>query len=74
MRLLTRPVEGDHAIWIQPDILGHPAAPNCDAMEGETSKVFTVHGQGGALAVNHNRLLHHPRRQAARRSVSIENG
>ena len=74
MRRLARPVEGDHAIRIQPGILDLPAAPNCDAMEGETSKVFTVHGQGGALAVNHNRLLHHPRRQAAQTSVSIENG
>ena len=74
MRFVARAVEGAQGGRIQPGILVHPAAQNCGAMEGETSKVFTVHGQGGALAVNHNRLLHHPRRQAARRSVSIENG
>jgi hypothetical protein len=71
--LHARPVEGDHAIRIQPDILDLPAAQNCGAMEGEPPKVFTVSGQCEEVARDDNRLLHHPRRQAPQNRCPIEN-
>ena len=60
MRFVARAVEGAQGGRIQPGILVHPAAQNCGAMEGETSKVFTVDGQEGALAVSHKPPLHLP--------------
>ena len=72
MRFVARAVEGDQAIRVQPGILGLPAAQNCGAMEGETLKVFTVSGQWEELARDDKLPLHHPRRQAAQTSISIE--
>ena len=43
-------------------------------MEGEPPKVFTVDGQGGEIAVNHNPPLHLPQPQAAQTSICEASG
>jgi len=69
----ARPVEGDQGGRIGPGILGHPAAQNCGAMEGEPPKVFTVSGQCEEVARDDKLPLHLPQRLTAQTSVSIEN-
>ena len=70
----ARAVEGDQGERIQPGILGHPAAQNCGAMEGEPPKVFTVSGQWEEVARDDKLPLHLPQRQAAQTFISIESG